>query len=96
MTWNAPAIGDDLARIAQAAGLAGPDEVIPELISLFDRIGIPSTLHDLGLEESRLAWVAEQSIGIARLIQNNPRPLNLDEMQNLVAAAYHGDRSSLN
>ena len=62
----------------------------------FARIGIPSTLHDLGLEESRLAWVAEQSIGIARLIQNNPRPLNLDEMRNLVAAAYHGDRSSLN
>jgi alcohol dehydrogenase class IV len=96
MTWNAPVIRNDLARIAQAAGLAGPDDVIPELVSLFARIGIPSTLRELGLEEGRLAWVAEQSIGIARLVQNNPRPLNLDEMQNLVAAAYQGDRSSLN
>jgi alcohol dehydrogenase class IV len=96
MTWNAPVIRDELARIAQAAGLSGPDDVIPALASLFARIGIPSTLQDLGLEESRLPWVAEQSIGIARLIQNNPRPLNLDEMRNLVAAAYHGDRSSLN
>ena len=96
MTWNAPVIGGELARIAQAAGLAGPEHVIPELASLFARIGIPSTLRDLGLEERQLAWVAEQSIGITRLIQNNPRPLNLDEMRNLVAAAYHGDRSSLN
>lgn len=96
MTWNAPVIHDELARIAQAAGLSGPEDVIPALASLFARIGIPSTLRDLGLEESRLTWVAEQSIGIARLIQNNPRPLNLDTMQNLVAAAYHGDRSSLN
>jgi alcohol dehydrogenase class IV len=96
MTWNAPVIRDELAMIAQAAGLSGPDDVIPALACLFARIGIPSTLQDLGLEESRLAWVAEQSIGIARLIQNNPRPLNLDEMRNLVTAAYHGDRSSLN
>ncbi|RFZ82457.1 iron-containing alcohol dehydrogenase [Shinella sp. WSJ-2] len=96
MTWNAPVIHDELARIAQAAGLSGPEDVIPALASLFARIGIPSTLRDLGLEESRLTWVAEQSIGIARLIQNNPRPLNLDTMQNLVAAAYHGDRSNLN
>lgn len=96
MTWNAPVIHNELARIAQAAGLSGPEDVIPALASLFARIGIPSTLRDLGLEESRLTWVAEQSIGIARLIQNNPRPLNLDTMQNLVAAAYHGDRSSLN
>lgn len=96
MTWNAPVIRNELARIAQAAGLSGPEDVIPALASLFARIGIPSTLRELGLEESRLPWVAEQSIGIARLIQNNPRSLNLDEMQNLVAAAYHGDRSSLN
>ncbi|WP_313525967.1 iron-containing alcohol dehydrogenase [Shinella sp.] len=96
MTWNAPVIRDELARIAQAAELSGPDDVIPALASLFARIGIPSTLQDLGLEESRLPWVAEQSIGIARLIQNNPRPLNLDEMRNLVTAAYHGDRSRLN
>ncbi|WP_421591310.1 iron-containing alcohol dehydrogenase [Shinella sp. M27] len=96
MTWNAPVIRDELAKIAQAAELSGPDDVIPALASLFARIGIPSTLQDLGLEESRLPWVAEQSIGIARLIQNNPRPLNLDEMRNLVTAAYHGDRSCLN
>ncbi len=95
MTWNAPAIQNELGSIAESAGLDGSDDVIPALISLFAQIGIPSTLRELGLEESRTDWVAEQSIGIARLIQNNPRPLNLADMQTLITAAYHGDRSRL-
>ncbi|CAN7680145.1 iron-containing alcohol dehydrogenase [Rhizobium sp. LjRoot98] len=95
MTWNVPAIQNELGAIAQAAGLDGPDAVVPALISLFAQIGIPPTLRELGLEESRIGWVAEQSIGIARLVQNNPRPLNLDDMQTLITAAYHGDRSRL-
>ncbi|MGK9055001.1 iron-containing alcohol dehydrogenase [Neorhizobium petrolearium] len=96
MTWNAPVIGDELGLIAQAAKLAGPDAVIPALASLFERIGIPGNLSALGLAEDRLDWVADQSLGIARLIQNNPRPLNSHEMRNLVAAAHSGDFSKLN
>lgn len=96
MTWNAPLIRPELAKIAQSAGLDGADSVIPALTSLFGRIGIPATLRDLGLEENRIGWVAEQSSGITRLIQNNPRPLDPLEMRNLVAAAYSGDRSILN
>lgn len=95
MTWNQPAIGPELAEIADAAGLNGPEDVIPALAALFERIGIPVTLRDLGLAEDRIDWVAEQSSGIARLIQNNPRPLNPQEMRFLVAAAHGGDRASL-
>ncbi|WP_440982858.1 iron-containing alcohol dehydrogenase [Shinella sumterensis] len=95
MTWNQPAIGPELAEIADAAGLGGPEDVIPALAALFERIGIPVTLRDLGLAEDRIDWVAEQSSGIARLIQNNPRPLNPQEMRFLVAAAHGGDRASL-
>ncbi|WLS05709.1 iron-containing alcohol dehydrogenase [Shinella oryzae] len=95
MTWNQPAIGPELAEIADAAGLDGPEDVIPALAALFERIGIPVTLRDLGLAEDRIDWVAEQSSGIARLIQNNPRPLNPQEMRFLVAAAHGGDRASL-
>lgn len=95
MTWNQPAIGPELAEIADAAGLDGPEDVIPALAALFERIGIPVTLRDLGLAEDRIDWVAEQSSGIARLIQNNPRPLNPQEMRTLVAAAHGGNRASL-
>ena len=96
MTWNAPTIPVELEKIALATGLAGGHDVIPAIAALFARIGIPATLRDLGLAEDRLDWVAEQSCGIARLVQNNPRPLPLPDMRRLVGAAYAGDRSKLN
>src|SRR5690606_39027683 len=63
MTWNAPVIQSELQDIALAAGLTGADAVIPALAALFEAIGIPPTLHDLGLAEDRIDWVAEQSCG---------------------------------
>lgn len=95
MRWNAPQISGELAEIAGATGLDGADEVIPAVAALFSRLGIAPTLRELGLEETRLDWVAEQSCGIARLVQNNPRPLPLPDMRRLVAAAYSGDVSQL-
>ncbi|QYK42016.1 MAG: iron-containing alcohol dehydrogenase [Paracoccaceae bacterium] len=90
MAWNAPDIAPELAAIAQTMGLGHADNVIPNLSALFGRIGIPPTLRDLGLAEDRLDWVAEQSLGVARLIQNNPRPIGADDMRLLVGAAFSG------
>ncbi|WP_157019930.1 iron-containing alcohol dehydrogenase [Mesorhizobium xinjiangense] len=95
MSWNKPEIMKELGEIANAAGLGSADEVIPAIASLFARIGIPSTLRELGLQDDRLDWVAEQSCGISRLIENNPRPLALPDMRRLVAAAHSGDTSLL-
>lgn len=91
MAWNAPAIQPELAEIASAMGLADADQVIPTLAGLFHRIGIPATLQDLGLAEDKIDWVADQSLGIARLMQNNPRPISPAEMRHLLQAAYTGD-----
>ncbi len=71
MAWNAPAIQDELAQIAAAMGLPDAQAVIPAIAALFERIGIPPTLRELGLAQERIDWVAEQSCGISRLIQNN-------------------------
>jgi alcohol dehydrogenase class IV len=95
MAWNRPTIGTELDQIASVTGLGSGKDVIPAVASLFKRIGIPVTLRDLGLEEDRIPWVAEQSCGIARLIQNNPRPLALDDMQHLLTNAYSGDLAAL-
>lgn len=90
MGWNAPAIAPELAEMAGAMGLPSGDQVIPAIAGLFARIGIPRSLRELGLAEDRLDWVAEQSLGITRLIQNNPRPLTPDDMRHLLAAAFAG------
>ncbi|GGH61525.1 iron-containing alcohol dehydrogenase [Frigidibacter albus] len=93
MAWNRPAIGPELAQIAAAIGLASGDEVIPAIAAMFARIGIPPTLAALGLAEDRIGWVAEQSCGIERLIQNNPRPLTRADMTLLLTAAFRGELS---
>lgn len=95
MAWNAPEISTELDQIAGAIGLGAGAEVIPAIAKLFGRIGIPRSLRDLGLAEDKLDWVAEQSCGIARLIQNNPRPLPPEDMRRLIGAAYHGDLAVL-
>jgi alcohol dehydrogenase class IV len=95
MAWNAPKIAPELDQIADVTGLTDGCAVIPALAALFERIGIPPTLRALGLAEDRLDWVAEQSCGIARLIQNNPRSLSTPEMRCLLGAAYRGDRAAL-
>jgi alcohol dehydrogenase class IV len=91
MHWNRPAIGSELVEIAAAIGLGSADDVIPAISALFARIGIPPTLKALGLAEDRLDWVAEQSCGIERLIQNNPRPIDRPGMTRLLQAAFTGD-----
>ncbi len=93
MAWNAPAIGPELERIAAVIGVASGDEVIPAVVALFARIGIPPNLRMLGLAEDQIDWVAEQSCGIERLVRNNPRALGPAEMRALVAAAHAGDMS---
>ncbi len=93
MEWNRPAIGVQLAEIAAVTGLGSVDQVIPAIAALFARIGIPPTLKDLGLTEDRIDWVAEQSCGIERLIQNNPRPIDGASMARLLQAAFSGDHS---
>lgn len=95
MAWNAPAIAPELDKIAQVTGLSNGSDVIPAIAALFARIGIPVTLRQLGLTEDRIDQVAEQSVGIARLIQNNPRPLPLDDMRRLIGAAFNGDLIAL-
>lgn len=93
MQWNRPEIGTELEQMAATMNLPDSQAVIPAVAALFARIGIPGTLAALGLTEDQLDWVAEQSCGIERLIQNNPRPLDRSDMRKLVGAAFSGDTS---
>ena len=53
------------------------------------------TLKELGLPEDKQDWTAENAIGAARLVNNNPRKLDLDAIKAITRAAYSGDRASL-
>lgn len=103
MEFNRPACVESFAQIARMLGLGTAtstnDELssilVDEVARLLDSVGIPRTLQDLGLPADKQQWAAESAISIARLVKNNPRPLDLRAMQAITSAAYSGDRTAL-
>ena len=102
MEFNRPARVAEMAAIALAMGAqadASPedlaDQAIDRVAALLTSVGIPSTLADLGLPADRLRWTAEQAMGAARLVSNNPRPLDVDTLEAIIRAAHAGDRAAL-
>jgi alcohol dehydrogenase class IV len=104
MEFNRPSCVDCFAEIGRAIGLdkngAVTDEelshkLIDAVAALLAEIKIPVTLKDLGLPEDKQDWTAEAAIGAARLVNNNPRLLDLDAIKAITRAAWSGDRKSL-
>lgn len=103
MEFNRSYCEPELAEIGEAMGLDLAGQSIPDAAAatidaveaLFASIGIPKTIADLGVTKAQLPAVAEQAMGSARLIKNNPRPLDMTTMAQLVDAAFAGDRSRL-
>ena len=85
----------DLVGIAGATPAARAQAFIEAVAALFERIGIPLSLAALGLRADQQDHVAEYSLNAARLIKNNPRPLDLAAMQTITRAAFAGDRATL-
>ncbi|MDO9405047.1 MAG: iron-containing alcohol dehydrogenase [Polaromonas sp.] len=100
MAFNRSACTGEFAQIAAAMGVKGGDDeamadaAITAVQQLFERIGIPATLKDIGLSDADLDHVASQSMLAARLVNNNPRPLDQAGMA-LITHAAHGGHLSL-
>lgn len=99
MSYNRRAAMAEMAEIAIALGADRGSrsteelshQAIRDVSRLFAAVGIPASLKGLDLRQDQIGWTAEQAVGIERLIKNNPRPIDLDGMRNLVAAAFEGD-----
>jgi alcohol dehydrogenase len=102
MEFNRPNCTPELAQIARMIGVAkDTDEnalagqAIDAIDGIFQRIGIPRTLKELGLAEDRIEWVAEKTLLSQRLTKNNPRSIDQDAALRITKAAFYGDRASL-
>lgn len=97
MDFNLPASVEVYADIANAMGISaehGAEDAARKMISairaLLERIDIPRSLKDLGVKSDDLDAIAEQAARAARLVENNPRTLDVPAIRSILDAAMEG------
>jgi alcohol dehydrogenase len=93
MEFNRPVYGAELAELASAMGIS--DDPVEHVHELGLKIGLPASLAEIGVAREDLRPMAEASIGFKRLIDNNPRPLDVDALERILDAAWHGEPAQL-
>jgi len=94
MEFNAFSSVEKFARIAQMLGEKVERRSVREAAvlameavkQLAKDIGIPQRLSDLGIPETAIPGMAEEAMKVARPLENNPRPVSLEEAIRI----YHG------
>lgn len=91
MAFNAAAVPRRTAAVAKAL-CAGTDALaaVTAVHNLAAHIGFPRSLAEIGIDAAALPAIAEQAVGIRRLIENNPRPVTLDDAVAVLEQALTG------
>jgi alcohol dehydrogenase class IV len=84
MAFNAEVASAELARVGAAIGT---DDVPAALGALLVRLGLPTRLREVGVEEADLDAVARQSQAHAG-VRGNPRPATEEDARAILAAAW--------
>jgi alcohol dehydrogenase len=93
MEVHGPGRAPVLAALAAEMGSTG--DPVDHVHALGLQIGLPASLAEIGVAQGDLRGMAEASVGIKRLIDNNPRPLDADSLEAILDAAWHGDPARL-
>jgi alcohol dehydrogenase len=91
MEYNRPARPGEIAELSLLMG----GDAVSQVHELGLRIGLPTSLAEVGVAQSDLRGMAEAAVGIRRLVDNNPRPLDVDGLGAILAAAWHGEPQRL-
>ncbi|ONI87719.1 hypothetical protein ALI22I_21215 [Saccharothrix sp. ALI-22-I] len=85
LAFNAAAVPDVTARVAQALGGTDAAEALNRL---YARLGAPTALKDLGLEEESLDEATD--LVLAVVPPSNPRPVTRSDLRELLRSAWAG------
>ncbi|MEZ5275132.1 MAG: iron-containing alcohol dehydrogenase [Opitutaceae bacterium] len=93
--FNLEAAPDRYATIARTLGVTdqGSDHAtasagIDRLVELSVACGLPQHLREVGVKESDLPHLADESMKVTRLLKNNPRPMTRDDAESIFRAAW--------
>lgn len=98
MKYNAVANLEKFTEVAKALGeqvegmslRESADIAISSMERLAADIGIPPSLRDVGVQACDIPQLAEEAGQIDRLLQNNPRRLTIEEIEQIYRDAYNG------
>ena len=91
MEFNRPARPAEIAELSSLMG----DDAVSAVHALGLRIGLPKSLVEIGVERDDLRVMAEAAVGIKRLVDNNPAPLDAGALEAILDAAWHGEPDRL-
>lgn len=86
IAYNAPAIPDAIAHLAEAMGAVDPAQ---RLFDLAQRLGISVALKEVGMPESGIGSAADL---VMQSTYWNPAPVERDAVRDLLVRAWSGDR----
>jgi alcohol dehydrogenase class IV len=94
LAFNRPAIEERMALVARILDLAPADfdAVLAWLIDFRAELGVPHTLAELGVEESRVPELAAHAVRDPST-GGNPRPMQAADFERVITAAIRGDLS---
>ena len=91
LAFNAPARPEKTAAIMLALGLpgeTGEQAVLAASYAYCQGLGIEMSLSQHGAEKQDLSLWADEAFAIKRLIDNNPRPLAISDIQSIFVSAF--------
>jgi alcohol dehydrogenase class IV len=91
LQFNRPAIEERITRLAAYMGLPNPgfDSFLAFVLKMREDIGVPHTLGELGVDDSKAGLIAEMAI-VDPSAGGNPVPLDLKGAAAIFLAASQG------
>jgi alcohol dehydrogenase class IV len=87
MAFNLPGLEKQFDEMAHALGVSGGHKtVVPYLLSLNEKLGIPTKLRGIGVKEEHLEPLAQLAINDF-CHPSNPKPVSLDDFRTLYKQA---------
>jgi alcohol dehydrogenase class IV len=91
MEFNRSARPDEIAELSSLMG----GDAVSQVHSLGLRVGLPASLAEIGVAHGDLRGMAQAAVGIKRLVDNNPRRLDVEGLEAILDAAWHGEPDRL-
>ncbi len=88
---NLSVAGDRMADLAEAlVGVRDPSELLGGIRKLRTDLELPLSLREVGIPESAIPEMAQNVLGVTRLLSVNPAPLLLEDAIRIFQEAYDG------